>query len=292
MKNIVFIGGGNMASAIVFGLLRAPAPTDSEGRFSGRPGIAPQITVVDPSTSQLNQVQAKADQQAMQHLLTLLREPTDTALQQADLVVLAIKPQHMQQACAALQGRLGNALVVSVAAGIRMHDIARWLGHTYRIVRCMPNTPALIGKGITAAIASPNCSPHDKAMVDILMQATGALIWVNEEQHIDTVTAVSGSGPAYVFYFMEAMIAQAQALGLSPDQAKQLVLATFEGASALALRSAEPVEVLRENVTSKGGTTFAALESMRNHQVAEHIGQAVLAAQRRAKELGDELGTS
>jgi pyrroline-5-carboxylate reductase len=178
-------------------------------------------------------------------------------------------------------------------AGIRSDAIARALGvepAAGRIVRSMPNTPALIGRGIAGLYATPGVSAAERAQVAQVLAPTGQVLWVDREADLDAVTALSGSGPAYVFYFVEAMMAAAEAMGLTPAQGKQLALATFDGATALAAASDEPPEVLRERVTSKGGTTHAALESMRGDGVAEAITRAVRAAQRRAAELGDEFG--
>jgi len=154
----------------------------------------------------------------------------------------------------------------------------------------MPNTPALIGRGMTALFARPGVSPADRTLVEQVLAPTGATLWVDEERHLDTVTALSGSGPAYVFYFLEAMAQAGTEMGLPQDQALQLAIGTFAGASELARTAGEPPQVLRERVTSKGGTTYAALTSMREAGVAEAFIRAMHAAQRRAAELGDEFG--
>jgi pyrroline-5-carboxylate reductase len=181
-------------------------------------------------------------------------------------------------------------LVLSIAAGIRGADLSRWLGGYGAIVRSMPNTPALIGQGITGMVAMPGASEQQKTAADSIMRAVGQTVWLDDETLIDPVTAVSGSGPAYVFYFLEAMQQAAQEMGLSAVQGRELALATFTGAAQLAAQSSDPVEVLRERVTSKGGTTHAAITSMEQAGVKQAIIEAMKAAAARGRELGDELG--
>ena len=208
------------------------------------------------------------------------------------MIVLAVKPQNMRDVAAALLPHLqaSQPLILSIAAGIRGADLARWLGGYSAIVRTMPNTPALIGLGITGMVAMEGVSAAQKQAADAIMKAVGQTVWLDEEAQIDPVTAVSGSGPAYVFYFIEAMQQAAVELGLSEEQGKQLALATFVGAAQLAAQSSDPVPLLREKVTSKGGTTYAALSSMEQSGVKERIVAAVKAAAARGRELGDELG--
>ena len=267
-QRIAFIGGGNMASAIIGGLLKQ--------------GLAPaQVTVVEPfadARSRLRQqFGIEADAQAGAGLAT------------AGLVVWAVKPQTFKDAAAQVRPHAGQALHLSVAAGIRSDSIAAWLA-TERIVRSMPNTPALVGKGMTALYARAGVSAADKARVEQVIATTGESLWVDQEQHLDAVTALSGSGPAYVFYFLEAMVQAGGEMGLSPEQARRLAIATFAGASELARASSEPLQVLRERVTSKGGTTYAALTSLENDQVKAAFVRALHAACRRADELGNEFG--
>ena len=176
-----------------------------------------------------------------------------------------------------------------MAAGIRSDSMARWLG-TERVVRAMPNTPALVGKGMTALFARPAATQADRLAVERVIQTTGDYLWLLEEEQLDAVTALSGSGPAYVFYFLEAMIQAGTDMGLSREQAHKLAVGTFVGASALAQASEEPPEVLRARVTSKGGTTYAALASMEQSGVQQQFMQAMHAARKRASELGDEFG--
>jgi len=265
---IAFIGGGNMATAILGGLLRQGLP-------------ASQVEVVEPWGPAREKL-------AADHGVTA-QPAASEALRRAGLVVWAVKPQTFREAAQAAAPFTAGALHLSVAAGIRSDSIARWAG-TQRIVRSMPNTPALIGRGMTALFARPGVSETDRTLVEQVLAPTGATLWVDEERHLDTVTALSGSGPAYVFYFLEAMAQAGVEMGLPQDQALQLAIGTFAGASELARTAGEPPQVLRERVTSKGGTTYAALTSMREAGVAEAFIRAMHAAQRRAAELGDEFG--
>jgi len=185
---------------------------------------------------------------------------------------------------------LAGRLVLSIAAGTRMADLSRWLGGHRVLVRCMPNTPALIGAGVTAACAAPEVTDGQRADATRVLEAVGKVLWVEDEGLLDPVTAVSGSGPAYVFYFIEAMQQSAVELGLSAEQARVLSLETFLGAARLAAGSVDPVSVLRERVTSKGGTTEAALASMTADRVKEAIVHAIHSASERGRQLGEELG--
>ncbi|HSW08293.1 pyrroline-5-carboxylate reductase, partial [Aquabacterium sp.] len=213
----------------------------------------------------------------------------DASLSGSALVVWAVKPQLFNEAAAPAAAFVAGALQLSVMAGIRCSAIMRTTGAT-RIVRSMPNTPALIGRGIAGLFATPEVQAEQRALVEQVLQPTGQLMWLPQEADLDAVTALSGSGPAYVFYFVEAMMAAATEMGLTAEQGKRLALATFDGAAALAAQSDEPPSVLRERVTSKGGTTYAALQSMQADGVAPALVKAVRAAQRRAAELGDEFG--
>jgi pyrroline-5-carboxylate reductase len=269
---IAFIGGGNMASALIAGL-------------AGKLTAGPDIHVVDPNGAALDKLQAQFG--------VTTAAAADGALAGRDVIVLAVKPQSMREVAAQLLPLLDrNAppLVLSIAAGIRAADLSRWLGGYGAIVRCMPNTPALIGLGITGMVAMSGVSAGQKDAADAILKAVGQTVWLDDEAQIDPVTAVSGSGPAYVFYFIEALQEAAAELGLSAEQGKQLALATFAGAAQLAVQSDEPVSLLRERVTSKGGTTYAALTSMEGSGVKAAIVKAVKAAAQRGKELGDELG--
>jgi pyrroline-5-carboxylate reductase len=266
---IAFIGGGNMATALIGGML-------------GKLTSAEHVHVVDVNPESLLRLE-------QQFGVSTATVPTGI-LRTVDVIVLAVKPQQMREVLAQLQTYVDKQLVLSIAAGIRASDMSRWLHGYDAIVRCMPNTPALIGLGITGMLALPGVSAQQKQIAEDLMRAAGQVVWVAEENQMDAVTAVSGSGPAYVFYFMEAMQQAAQELGLDAEQARLLTLATMNGAAQLALQSSEPVSVLRERVTSKGGTTYAALCSFEQSQLAAAIGKGMHAAAARGHELGDELG--
>jgi pyrroline-5-carboxylate reductase len=267
-QHMAFIGGGNMASAIIGGLIR-------QGM---KPG---QFSVVEPY----------ADTAAKLHQdfgITALSAAGPT-LAQAHLVVWAVKPQVFHEAALPVMPFTRQALHLSVAAGIRTNSICRWVG-TDRVVRCMPNTPALVGQGITGLFPCPSVTTADKAWVEQVMATTGQFVWVDQEAKLDAVTALSGSGPAYVFYFLEAMTEAGVGMGLSAEQAYQLAVATFSGASSLAAASTESPEVLRQRVTSKGGTTYAALTAMEASGMKASFVKAMQAAEARARELGDEFG--
>ncbi len=213
--------------------------------------------------------------------------PTHAAIANADAIVLATKPQTLKVACEQLAPFLNNELVVSIAAGTTVASLSRWLdGKTSRIVRTMPNTPALIGQGITGLFAPASLGPHDVDAAIALLKSCGEVVQVNEESMIDAVTAVSGSGPAYVFHWIESMIDAAQAVGFSSSDARTLVLATLRGATALATSSDESPATLRERVTSKGGTTAAALAVIEQRNVKQALVDAVKAARDRGAELG------
>ena len=207
------------------------------------------------------------------------------SLARAGLVVWAVKPQVFKQAAATCRERVASALQLSVMAGIRSSAIAAATG-TERVVRAMPNTPALIGMGIAGLYARDAVNAAERARVEALLAPTGRTLWVEREADLDAVTALSGSGPAYVVYFAEAMMVAAQEMGLTPEIGRQLALATFAGATELALRSDEPVEVLRERVTSKGGTTHAAITVFDAGGVKDTVVRALIAARDRARELG------
>ncbi|OOG45085.1 pyrroline-5-carboxylate reductase [Polaromonas sp. A23] len=267
---IAFIGGGNMASAIIGGLLKRGQP-------------ASQIQVVEPWKEQRARLRKQFGVQ--------VNENPGESLASATLVVWAVKPQTFKDAALLTRFHTKTALHLSVAAGIRSDSIAHWLD-TQRVVRSMPNTPALIGKGITALFARPAVSPDDRLAVERVIQTTGDFVWLDDEKHLDAVTALSGSGPAYVFYFIEAMVQAGVDMGLSRDQAHKLAVGTFVGAAELARSSDEPPEILRARVTSKGGTTYAALTSMEQDDIKLQFMRAMHAARRRAAELGDEFGAA
>lgn len=266
--DIAFIGGGNMATAIIGGLLR-------QGRTPS------SILVIDPVAEQRARL--------TQTLGVQTAEGPCPALTQAATVVWAVKPQQFKDAAQTYATLTGQALHYSVMAGLRTDDMARLLG-TPRIVRAMPNTPALVGQGMTGLFARAEVSADERAAIGHMVAPTGQALWVSQEADLDAVTALSGSGPAYVFYFIEAMMQAAQDMGLSAEQGRQLALATFGGATSLAEQSTDAPSVLRERVTSKGGTTYAALTSMETAGVKAAFIAAMRAAQKRAGELGDEFG--
>lgn len=267
-RPLAFIGGGNMAGAIVGGLVRG-----------GRDPAS--ILVLDPGEAPRARLAAEFGVRTF--------AAADPALGAAGLVVWAVKPQYFLAAAAGCTAVLGPALHLSVMAGIRSDAIARATGAA-RIVRAMPNTPALIGQGIAGLFARAGATAADRTAVEAVLAPTGRSLWVGREEDLDAVTALSGSGPAYVFYFVEAMVQAAVEMGLDPAQGKQLALATFAGATALAERSAESPQVLREQVTSRGGTTHAALAALEAAGVGPAFVRALHAARDRARALGDEFG--
>ena len=268
MSTTAFIGGGNMARALVGGLRRA-----------GRPGAA--IVVVDPDPAQRVQLEAEFGVRTL--------AAADGSLRDATLLVWAVKPQYFKAAALPVAPHLGAALQLSVMAGIRSGAIAAATGGE-RVVRAMPNTPALIGQGISGLYARAGVDAAGRAEVEAVLAPTGRLLWFEREADLDAVTALSGSGPAYVFFFAEAMVRAAVEMGLSEAQGRELALATFAGAAALAQGSADALDVLRERVTSKGGTTHAAITSLQRDRVDAAFVGALKAARDRAVELGDEFG--
>jgi pyrroline-5-carboxylate reductase len=267
--HISLIGGGNMASALIGGLLaRGLAPT--------------RIRVIEPLPQQRERLTERFG-------VTCFESAGPAALQ-AEVWLVAVKPQQMRPVALQLAPFLRGQLVISIAAGIRTEDLSRWLGGHRRLVRAMPNTPALVGEGVTGLAAMPGLTPEDRSTTQSVLDAVGQTVWVEKESHLDAVTAVSGSGPAYVFYFMESMMAAAQQLGLSSEQARTLTLATFQGAAKLASQSSDSPAKLREQVTSKGGTTAAALAVMTERDIGASIALALQAACERSKTLGEEFG--
>jgi len=265
---LAFIGGGNMAGAILGGLIAAGHP-------------ASRVVVVEPFAPQADALR--------QRFGVRVEAAGGAALAGADIVVWAVKPQVFADAAAPCAPFVGGALHLSVMAGIRSDAIARATGGE-RVVRAMPNTPALIGEGIAGLFARAAVTPADRAAVERVLAPTGETLWVAQESDLDAVTALSGSGPAYVFFFLEAMMQAALAMGLDEAQGRRLAQATFKGATALARASDETPATLRSRVTSKGGTTHAAITSMEAAGVKPAIVAALRAAQARATELGDEFG--
>ncbi|TDN53530.1 pyrroline-5-carboxylate reductase [Azoarcus indigens] len=266
---ITFLGGGNMAAALIGGLI--------EKGFS-----AGELQAVDLSAESRERLAARFGVRAVEAL--------DDAALACDVLVLAVKPQQMKAALAPLAGRLGKQIVISIAAGLRLADIGRWLGGYTQLVRCMPNTPALIGAGVTGLYADPSVDEAGREAAGRVLSAVGSIVWIADEARMDAVTAVSGSGPAYVFHFIESLEAAGRALGFDEQQARRFALDTTLGAARLAVASEESPAVLRERVTSKGGTTQAALESLAASGWHDAMLAAVAAAEARGRELGDQLG--
>ncbi|MBS1145485.1 MAG: pyrroline-5-carboxylate reductase [Proteobacteria bacterium] len=266
---IVFLGGGNMANALIGGMLK-------QGFTAG------EIEAIDPGAEARSKLAASYGVTCHESAAGVTTAP--------DVLVLAVKPQQMKEAVAPLVGRLGKALVISIAAGLDTTALSRWLGGHQQIVRCMPNTPALIGAGITGLWARPEVSADQRATADRILRAVGTTVWIADEGKMDAVTAISGSGPAYVFLFIEALQQAAADLGFTPEQGRQLAIETVQGAAGLAAQSTEPASILRERVTSKGGTTAAALQVMAERGVKDGIVAGCLAAEARGKELGKILG--
>ncbi|MGO9991567.1 MAG: pyrroline-5-carboxylate reductase [Steroidobacteraceae bacterium] len=271
IRRLAFIGGGNMAAALIGGLIRQGLP-------SGR------IVVADPSVEQLEQL--------VRSYGVLRAADNASAAAGAEVLILAVKPQQMRSVCLALKPHVEGAkpLIISVAAGIPHAALARWFGPHIAIVRTMPNRPALSGFGATGLYAPPSVGAAGKALAESIMAAVSATVWVEHESQMDTVTALSGSGPAYFFLFMEALEAAAHDRGLPSDIAHKLTLATAYGAARMARESHEPLAVLREQVTSKGGTTAAALAVLDAAGLRATVAHAVAAADRRSAELAAEFG--
>ena len=266
-----FIGGGNMASAMIGGLI-------------ARGTKATEVRVVEPGDAQRERLAERFPGIGLHPACDV------AAVTGAAIVVMAVKPQQMRDAARQLSPHIGAVpLVLTIAAGVRAADLGRWLAGYSRIVRAMPNTPALIGEGISGVYAMPDARADATAAVQVL-EACGEIVWLEHERDLDAVTGVSGSGPAYVFYFLEALEQAGRELGLEARDARRLAYATFAGSVALAQRSTDAPAALRANVTSKGGTTARALDVMNAAQVNAHFVAAVKAAAARASELGDEFG--
>lgn len=270
-ERIVFIGGGNMAASLIGGLL-----TD---------GTAPELLrVVEPLAARREWLTRQLGVQCDAESVDMVRD--------ADLLVLAVKPQVMAQVATALAQQLPERkpLVVSIAAGIRTDALRQWFGAGIPLIRTMPNTPALIRCGATALYAGPDVSAAQRTSAERLMRAVGLTLWVEKETELDAVTALSGSGPAYFFMFMEALQRAGEQLGLAPDTARLLTLQTALGAARMALESNEAPAELRVRVTSKGGTTEAALGQFRSGGFDHMVSTALRAAAERSRSLADEFG--
>lgn len=269
--HITFIGGGNMAQAIIGGLKANGFNT-------------PQITVIEPSAEKRTALSSAYHVQTVDNI----DEISDT-FSKTQLVILAVKPQQLQAVCENLSALLTNQLVVSISAGVPTQLLSRWLNTYQNIVRVMPNTPAMIQAGVSALFAMPQVSEDARTAVSYVLQAVGSIVWLSSEDKMDAVTAISGSGPAYVFYFIEALQAAGLALGLSAQEAKQLALETFAGASQLALQSTDNVATLRAQVTSKGGTTEQGILALETADTKAIILKAAQAAADKSVELGRVL---
>ena len=269
-KKISFIGGGNMAQALISGLVSC--------------GVKPSlITVADPSSEAREQLAAKG-------LNTV--DPTadaKAAVIDADIVVLAVKPQVMKAVVSSFSDILDKQLVISVAAGLSTELLSDMLGGYDNIVRAMPNTPAMIQMGATGLYGTDNISAEQKQLATAVMEASGLVMWVDNEEQMHAVTAVSGSAPAYMFYFIEAMVDGAVALGLDKEQASALAMQTMLGAAKMAMGSEDAPSELRRKVTSPNGTTQAAVESMQANDIGGQIGEAMQACYDRSQALSEEM---
>jgi pyrroline-5-carboxylate reductase len=267
---ICFIGGGNMATALIGGMI-------------GRGYSASRISVVE--------IDAKSRARIHEEFAVLAFEDLASGIADSSTIVLAVKPQQLHTVALQLAPLLNGQLLISIAAGICGRDLARW-ANTQAVVRAMPNTPALIRSGMTGLFALPGVTAKQREQAQSILSAVGKILWLEDEAMLDAVTAISGSGPAYVFYLIEALQAAAVELGFSIEDARLLSLETFIGASKLASTSHEDISVLRQRVTSKNGTTERALLSLDANHVARHIALAAQAAAARSRELGDELGNA
>ncbi|HEV7930685.1 MAG TPA: pyrroline-5-carboxylate reductase, partial [Nitrosospira sp.] len=266
---ITFVGGGNMASALIGGLLQQD--------FSPE-----QLCVVEISPEGREKLQRAFKVQVVSSLAK--------GAAQGDVIVLAVKPQQLPAVARELAPMLENHLVISIAAGIHATAISRWMGGHTRVVRAMPNTPALVRAAVTGLYAMAEVSTEEKRKAEAILEAVGSVLWVENEELLDAITAISGSGPAYVFYFIEAMQIAARELGLTPAQARQMSVDTFLGAARLAHASSEDAAVLRARVTSPGGTTERAIANLEQDGVKRAIVRAMHAASQRSRELADEFG--
>lgn len=269
-KKISFIGGGNMAQALISGLVGC--------------GIKPNlITVADPSSDAREQLAAKG-----LNTVDPMADPKSAVIG-ADIVVLAVKPQMMKVVVGAFADVLDNQLVISVAAGLSTDLLSNMLGGYSNIVRAMPNTPSMIQMGATGLYGTDNISAEQKQLATAVMEASGLVMWVDDEEHMHAVTAVSGSAPAYMFYFIESMVDGAVALGLDKEQASALAMQTMLGAAKMAMNSDDAPAELRRKVTSPNGTTQAAVESMQANEIGRQIGEAMQACYDRSQALSEEM---
>ena len=267
---ICFIGGGNMATALIGGLLAQGFKAEN-------------LSVVEINAEHRTRLSAEFGVRCAADLAA--------GIAGSDAILLAVKPQQLQAVALELAPLLTGQLLISIAAGIRASDLARW-SKSAAVVRAMPNTPALIQSGMTGLFALPNVSAAQRTQAEQILAAVGKTLWLQDETMLDAVTAISGSGPAYVFYLIEALQSAAMELGFNPADARLLSQETFLGAAKLAISSPDEVAVLRQRVTSKNGTTERALLSLEANQVKQHISLAAHAAAARSREMGDELGSA
>lgn len=269
---IAFIGAGNMARSLIGGLLADRWPAE-------------RIRVSDPDPSQIDVIR-------QQYPGVTTTSDNRTNVEHADIVLLAVKPQSVKEATQGLAGCLsaGETLIISIVAGVRSSDLMHWLRGEFAVVRCMPNTPALVGSGATGLFANNLVTDKQRDIAESILRAVGLTLWLEEESQLDTVTALSGSGPAYFFLVMEAIEDAGKELGLADSAARLLTLQTAFGASKLALESQESVATLRQRVTSRGGTTEKALAVLESGEIRNLFAKALRAAASRAKELANEFG--
>ena len=264
---IAFLGGGNMANALIGGMIVRGFRADD-------------IAVIEISDAARSRIAA--------HGVRVSTAP-DAASAKADTLVLAVKPQDARAALASVAGAVRGKLVISIAAGLRLAALSRWLGGHRSLVRCMPNTPALVGAGIAGLYALPEVTAAERERAQRILGAVGEVVWLTDERLLDTVTAVSGSGPAYVFWLIEQLARFAAQAGIGKAEALKLATHTVLGSAKLAAQSGELPAELRARVTSKGGTTEAALRVFEQEKLAERFARALAAATKRGGELGDEL---
>lgn len=267
--NIVFIGGGNMGQALVTGLLDSGWNADS-------------IAIVDNDQAIISKL---SENFSRCHVYS----QSEAALNLADVVVLAVKPQAMQTACEqiAAQCQIKRPLIISIAAGVLINTIDTWLGGELPIIRCMPNTPALVQSGVTGLYANTEVTAEQRELAYEILSSVGTALWIENESLLDAVTALSGSGPAYFFYLIEAMMEAGQSLGLNEAQARELTVATAAGAAKLISKSDQSAQALRLAVTSKGGTTEAAINTLQQHDMKKIIETAIKNAATRSQQLSN-----
>lgn len=268
---ISFIGAGNMATSLVGGMLNDGWPCE-------------QVTISDPAKERREHIIGRYPVHSTDN--------NNAACATADIIVLAVKPQALKEVCINIEPivQQKQPLVISIAAGIRETDINRWLGGQVSIVRCMPNTPALVGSGVSGLFANSDVSDPQKSLAENILRSVGVTLWFNDESMLDSVTALSGSGPAYIFLVIEALQEAGIKLGLNENNARLLAIETTFGAAKMALESSEAPKTLRQQVTSPGGTTERALEVLQSGGLIKLFESALQAAKQRSIELADKLG--